>query len=255
MILIYNKYVTYMEKYIWILQSLWVHEHGAKIYLSLLQRGEKSIAELTKITSLYRMEIYRQLPFLIESGLVIEIPRWKRKTYISASPHKIQDMYQDQKYQIDRHVEKLIEQYAFSDKKPKVIYQEWKKALAYVFSDIVNSLSEWEVFYRISSEKDVDIANTYLPSNYREKRDKKQLERYVIMSESWAKKKKARLERELVTIPPELDEFEDNISLTIYADKIAYIDFSTETSIIIENKPLVDFHKKMFRIMYMSLRK
>jgi len=50
-----------------------VHEHGAKIYLALLERGEKSIAELTKITSLFRVEIYRQLPFLIESGLVIEV--------------------------------------------------------------------------------------------------------------------------------------------------------------------------------------
>jgi hypothetical protein len=75
------------------------------------------------------------------------------------------------------------------------------------------------------------------------------------MSEAWAAHKKPRLERELVTIPSELDDFEDNISLTIYGNKIAYIDFSAQTSIIIEHAALVDFHKKMFRIMYMSLRK
>jgi hypothetical protein len=75
------------------------------------------------------------------------------------------------------------------------------------------------------------------------------------MSESWAAQKNPRLERELITIPAELDDFEDNISLTIYGNKIAYIDFSSETSIIIEHEALVDFHKKMFRIMYMSLRK
>lgn len=75
------------------------------------------------------------------------------------------------------------------------------------------------------------------------------------MSERGAKTKIPRLERELVTIPPELDEFDDNISLTLYGNKIAYIDFNTETSIIIEHPALADFHKKMFRIMYMSLRK
>jgi len=75
------------------------------------------------------------------------------------------------------------------------------------------------------------------------------------MSEKWAAQKKPRLERELVTIPQDLDDFEDNISLTIYGDKIAYIDFTNQTSIIIEHPALVDFHKKMFRIMYMSLRK
>ncbi len=244
-----------MEKYIGILQAIWVHEHGAMIYLSLLERGEKSIAELTKITSLYRVEIYRQLPFLIEAGLVLEIPRGKRKAYIAASPLKIQGMYSEQQQEVATHVDQLVKQYSHADKKPTVIYQEWKKALMYVFSDIVNSLEDWDVFYRISSEKDVNLANTYLPKNYREIRDRKQLERYVIMSESGATKKKPRLERELVTIPAELDDFEDNVSLTIYWDKIAYIDFSTETSIIIEHKVLVDFHKKMFRIMYMSLRK
>jgi len=191
-----------MEKYLGILRAIWVHEHGAKIYLSLLERWEKSIAELTKITSLYRVEIYRQLPFLIESGLVIESLKWKRKNYLAASPYKIQEMYTQQQEDVEKHVESLVQNYAHRDKKPKVIYQEWKKALMYVFSDIVNTLSAWDVFYRVSS-----------------------------------------------------DDFEDNISLTIYADKIAYIDFSSETSIIIEHRALVDFHKKMFRIMYMSLRK
>jgi len=244
-----------MEKYIGILQAIWVHEHGAKIYLSLLERGQKSIAELTKITSLYRVEIYRQLPFLIEAGLVIEVVKWKRKNYIAASPYKIQEMYSDQQKDIEQHVENLVTNYAHQDKKPKVIYQEWKKALMYVFSDIVHSLEIWDVFYRVSSEKDTTQANTYLPDNYREIRDKKQLERYVIMSEKWAQSKSPRLERELITIPPELDDFDDNVSLTIYGDKIAYIDFTTETSIIIEHPALVDFHKKMFRMMYVSLRK
>lgn len=244
-----------MEKYIGILEAIWVHEHGAKIYLALLERGQKSIAEITKITSLYRVEIYRQLPVLLESGLVIEVEKWKRKNYIASSPYKIQDLYTQQQEDINTHVEALVEKYAYRDKSPKVIYQEWKKALMYVFSDIVQSLNPGDVFYRVSSERSVDLANTYLPKDYRSMRDAKQLERYVIMSEQWAQEKTPRLERELITIPPELDEFEDNISLTIYGNKIAYIDFSSETSIIIEHAALVDFHKKMFRIMYMSLRK
>lgn len=247
--------MLYMEKYIGILQAIGVHEHWAKIYLALLEKWEKSIAELTVATSLFRVEIYRQLPHLIESGLVLEVIKGKRKNYIAASPYKIQEMYTYQQKDVETHVDALVKNYAHQDKKPKVIYQEWKKALMYVFSDIVNTLDPWDVFYRVSSEKDVSKANTYLPKNYRETRDKKQLERYVIMSEQWVQSKSPRLERELITIPSELDDFDDNISLTIYGNKIAYIDFTTETSIIIEHAALVDFHKKMFRMMYISLRK
>ncbi len=243
-----------MEKYLWILKAIWVHEHGAKIYLSLLERGEKNISELTKISSLYRVEIYRQLPFLIESGLVLEVLRWKRKKYMAASPYKIKEMYQSQQEDIETHVEQLVQKFSHANKKPRVLYQEWKKALMYVFSDIVQSLKTGDVFYRVSSERDVSKSNTYLPKNYREIRDKKQLERYVIMSEQWVREKKPRLERDLISIPTELDDFEDNISLTLYGDKIAYIDFTSETSIVIEHAALADFHKKMFRIMYSSLR-
>jgi len=74
------------------------------------------------------------------------------------------------------------------------------------------------------------------------------------MSDSGAKQKLPRLERELITIPPEFDDFADNVSLTLYGNKIAYIDFTTETSIIIEHKALADFHQKMFRMLYVSLR-
>lgn len=244
-----------MEKYIWILQAVGVPENGAKIYLTLLDRGERSIAELTKLTSLYRVEIYRQLPFLLESGLVVEVLRGKRKKYIASHPLKIQEIHEERQEENMHHIDQLVQKYSCRDKKPRVIYQEGKKWIMYVFSDIVHSLPAGDVFYRVSSERDVDKANTYLPKNYRETRDKKQLERYVIMSESGANTKSPRLERELLTIPPELDEFEDNISLTIYGNKIAYIDFESETSIIIEHQALVDFHKKMFRLMYMSLRK
>jgi len=74
------------------------------------------------------------------------------------------------------------------------------------------------------------------------------------MSEAGAQQKTPRLEREVMTIPKDFDDFEDNISLTLYGNKIAYIDFTTQSSIIIEHQALADFHKKMFRIMYMSLR-
>ena len=244
-----------MKKYSWILISLGIPEKWAEIYLCLLEKWDQSIAELCINTDSHRMEIYRQIPLLIESWLIVERLKWKRKLYSATSPQVIRDLYSEKQEQNESHIEKLMEQYSYRDRKPRVIYQEWKKWISYIFADIVNNLSHGDVFYRISSEKDTNIANSYLPKDYRKKRDAKQLERYVITSESGAKEKRPRLEREMLIIPKELDDFEDNISLTLYSNKIAYIDFTTKTSIIIEQKELADFHKKMFRIMYMSLRK
>jgi sugar-specific transcriptional regulator TrmB len=243
-----------MHKYTPLLRGIWVPERGALAYLSLIEYGEMNIADLAKAMLCHRMEVYRQLPLLLEMGLIGEIQRGKRTYYIAHNPQVIQDRYEAQQEAQQVHIEQLQEQYRYLGKKPKVLYQEGKKGITFVFSDIINTLGKWEVFYRVSSEKDVSLANSYLPKDYRSKRDKKQLERYVIMSELGASQKTPRLEREVMTIPKEFDDFADNISLTIYGNKIAYIDFTTESSIIIEHQALVDFHKKMFRMLYMSLR-
>jgi hypothetical protein len=74
------------------------------------------------------------------------------------------------------------------------------------------------------------------------------------MSHKASEHKKYRPERDLVIIPKKIDEFDDNVFMSIYADKVAYIDFNTESSIIIENKQIADFQKKLFRLLFKSLK-
>jgi hypothetical protein len=70
------------------------------------------------------------------------------------------------------------------------------------------------------------------------------------MGSQAAKSKSPRLERELVIIPESLDEFDQNVSLTVYGDKVAYIDFTNESSIIIENPMIAEFQRKLFMLTY-----
>jgi hypothetical protein len=75
------------------------------------------------------------------------------------------------------------------------------------------------------------------------------------MSSKCAKAKDPRLERELVIIPESFDEFNQDVSMTIYGDKVAYIDFTSESSIIIENPMIAAFQKKLFMLTYKYLKK
>jgi hypothetical protein len=75
------------------------------------------------------------------------------------------------------------------------------------------------------------------------------------MSSKSAKEKNPRLERELVMIPENIDDFDQNISMTIYGNKVAYIDFSNESSIIIENPMIAEFQRKLFMLNYRNLKK
>jgi len=244
-----------MKKYIALLKWIWLPEKAARIYLSLLEHGISSISDIQNDINIHRVEIYRLLPFLIETWFILVSMKWKRKFYSPASPTKIQEAYKTMEEMNKWSINQLLDKYSHLDKKPKVIYNEWKKGITHVFNDIIDSQNKWDIFYRVTSETDTKKINQeYLPRDYREKRDKKELERYVIMSAKWAEQKKPRLERELIVIPEEIDEFEDDVFMSIYANKVAYIDFNSESSIIIENKQIADFQKKLFKLLFKSLK-
>lgn len=244
-----------MNKFIILFERIGIPEKTARIYLDLLDHGESSIADICKRTTLHRAEVYRAIPFLKEEKLIEETILWKRNLYRALSPDRIEAMIHEFEKRNTPLVSELKNKYDTLWKNISVTYQEWRLGVTKVFEDIVTSLPKWSVFYRVSTENDVNKANTYLPSDYREKRDKKNLERYVIMSSKSAKNKYPRLERELVIIPESIDDFNQNISMTIYGDKVAYIDFSNESSIIIENPLIAEFQRKLFMLTYKNLKK
>ena len=244
-----------MNKYINLLKNIGFSQKDSIIYLSLLDNWWSSIADISNNTNLHRVEIYRLLPNLLENGFVLVSLKWKRKFYSPVNPSKIEEIYLENLQRNKRSISELQDKFLNIDKKPKVTYLNGEKGITHVFSDIVNTLKKWETFYRITSETDTEKINSYLPKNYRELRDKKELERYVIMSEKASKLKKSRLERDLVVIPEKYDEFRDDVFMSIYWSKVAYIDFNTKASIIIENKQIAKFQEKAFKLMFKSLKR
>lgn len=243
-----------MKNFIPMFRLLWLSDNESNIYLKLLEGGVCTIWELSKTTSLHRTQLYRILPFLIESGFVIQTLVWKKKYYSPASPSVFKNSLEEIIDKNKQNISQLQNLFNSLDNKPNVIYEKWAKWITNIFSDIVSSTKKWDIFYRITSEKDTEfINNNYLPKNYRELRDKKELERYVIMSSKTAKFKSKRLEREIKVVPEKIDEFDDNVFMTVYWEKVAFIDFNSESSIIIENKQIASFQKKLFKMLYKSL--
>ncbi len=243
-----------MEKYIKLLERLGIGEKISRVYLDLLEHGTSSIADITRRTWLHRIEVYRAIPYLEEERLITPIERGKRTLYRPLSPERIHDLIRDFERRNTPVMDELMNKYEKLWKNISVSYQEWHAWVSRVFDDIVESLPNGAVFYRVSAENDVLKSNSYLPKDYRTKRDKKNLERVVISSSKAAIPKQKRLERDIVVIPREFDEFNQDVTMTIYGDKVAFIDFGEENSIIIENPMIADFQKKLFTLLYKKLR-
>lgn len=242
------------QNYIQLLKWIWLWENSAKIYLSLLNNWISAISDLTNYTWLHRVQIYRLIPILIESWFVFEILKWKRKFYKPANPEKINLEYVKIFENNKPVIESLKENFNRIEKKTNITLNTWLKWIQNTYNDVVESLEKWETFYRITSELDTEKTNNYyIPKDYKTKRDKKEIQRYIIMTDKTASYKKPKLEREIKIIDGKKEDFTDNIIFTIYADKISFVDFNTETSIIIESQEIAEFQKKIFKLLFKKL--
>ncbi len=236
-----------------ILEKLGLTSNEQAIYLALIKSGPITISNLSELTGIHRPLIYKALPSLRESGLVTITPKGKQKLYNAESPAKLKLLVENLSQEIDNLVPQLKSVYQSREQRPIVKFLEGEKGIMSVFEDLVSLLKKGDIYYRYSSAKDAARGLTYLPTHYQRMRDRKQLERFVITSEVRAKEKKPQLELAVKMIPADYDLFDYDITQIIYGNKVAFIDYNTETAILIENKVIAEFQKKIFKLLYNKL--
>jgi sugar-specific transcriptional regulator TrmB len=236
-----------------ILATLGLSKHESLVYTGLLKHGSASVADLTKITGLYRPAIYNTIPKLLNRGLINKMKKGQRTLYLPESPKKLKDEVVSLKLFIDETVQELNNDFLQSNTRPTVTFYEGTKGIKQVHNDLVDSLKRGEVYYRYSSRNNTTELPKYRTTYFAENMKKKQLQRFVIASSERAKEYSKNINRSVKSIPPSFDLFDDNIYQLIYADKVAFIDFNSETATIIKNKKIAEFQKKIFKLLYSKL--
>ncbi|MBI2109021.1 MAG: hypothetical protein HYT93_02450 [Parcubacteria group bacterium] len=236
-----------------ILRSLGLTKEESAIYTTLLEEGSGTVSAISKQTGLHRPAVYKTLPALLSRGLISMAPKGKQKQYVAESPHKLKLLAENITHALEGRLPELEAAYARKEKRPIVKFLSGRAGIIFVYEDLLATLKRGEVFYRYSSAKGERKQDWYVPKNYRERRDQKKIERFVITNEKTKGRKKPRLERYIKVIPKEYDLWEYDITQLIYGNKIAFVDYNTETAVIIENPIIAEFQKKIFKLLFSKL--
>ncbi len=236
-----------------ILEHIGLTERESLIYLALIECGPSTVAAISHKTCIHRPAIYQALPAMETKRLVTKALQGRRRLYVAAPPETLEAIFEGLSAQFRELVPRLRSTYETLDARPIVKYLTGKREIATIFTDLVTSLKRGDIFYRYSSAQDGKRAESFLPTDYAARRDAKRLERYVITSEARAREKKPRLERALKVVPKEYDLFDQDVTQIMYGTKVAYIDYNTETAIVIENSKIAEFQKKLFLLLYRKL--
>lgn len=224
----------------------------AAVYAALVEGGAMTLTELNKETHINRPALYELLPAMKQKEYVTSTKKGKRTYYHAESPAKLLARYEANHYDLKERFLELTKQYeANQHDRPVIKYFEGQKGMRFVFDDIAHTLPRGGQFYRYTSY--TGDATPYKNSYYAKVRETKGIERLVITSEAKAKQKPKKLERSVKAIPRDFDLFEDNVSLVIYGDKTAYVDYDSNTSFIVESEKIARFQEKLFKLLWKKL--
>jgi sugar-specific transcriptional regulator TrmB len=236
-----------------ILNKLGLSSNEAITYTSLIELGPSTVADIAKKTGLHRPTIYQVLPKLLERDLISTTSKGKRRLYVAESPEKLRALSKNLQQELESFIPHLKSIYSSREKKPLVKFLEGRKGITSILDDVVETLPHGSTFYRYGAIRTAERTDKYLPPQYRERRDKKQLERLVITNESIAREKKKRLEREIKILPTTDGLFDYDVTEIMYGDKVAFIDYNSETVLLIENPKIAEFQKALFKSLYKRL--
>lgn len=242
-----------MEKFEEILIQTGLGKNEGKVYYSLLGLGSATIAGIAQTANIHRPVVYKAISMLLSKGLVTRTSKGKRYYYVAESPEKLGVLLETAKNNLAEIIPQLQSLQRTSEEKPTVKFLDGAKGIKYVFEDLGNSLEREEIFYRYSSSLDAQKTERYLPEHYRELVDKKQIEGYVITNELIAREMRKNLYREIRVMPKNSGLFDYGITEIIYGKKVAFIDYKSETALLIENKQIAEFQKAIFKTLYKIL--
>lgn len=238
-----------------ILQKIGLNKDESAIYLALLELGPSHISTISDKTKIHRPLIYKAIPSLLEKKLITQTHKEKTVLYVAEPPNRLESIFEELKLDLFEILPDLEDTYVTNTKKGiKVRFLEGQTGTMRVFDDVVRSLKRDDTFYRISSNKDgQEKRDKYVPRNYSRIRDSKKLQRMVITNEQTAKHKEDKLDRFIKVMPSDFGLFDHNVTQIIYGDRVAFIDYNSETALIVESKAIADFQAHVFKNFYKKL--
>jgi sugar-specific transcriptional regulator TrmB len=226
-------------------------EREALVWYVLATHEPLHITDISRIADLHRPAVYTQLEALIQKGLVEELEIPGRRRYRTTGTRKFTAWARAQERVFVDSLTRLQEEEGEPMPEEMRIYRG--KEIRRVWEELAQSPKK-TVFYRYDGYPGSLNIDRYIPKEYIEGLKSRGLERFVVTNQALRRRAyQKRVECASRVLPASFDPFEQGISQFIYSDKIALVDFSTETAFVIKNATLADFHRRLFKYLYHTL--
>ncbi len=230
-----------------IFKQLGFSKNEASVYIASLEMGKASAQDIAKKAGLKRTTTYSVLDYLVERGVVAKTEERGKTRFVAEAPDKLLSIVNTIQSDIKKALPELNAIYNKSEAKPKIKFYEGDQAIQNVYDDTLREkpkeILEWntnEYFERF-------------PKNhaYIDKRVKLGIKARRIAGEGsvWQTQHKRFDPAELSeTLIVPRDQFWPDIEVNIYKNKVAFMNYAENMSVIIESAAIAKAMRQVYEL-------
>ncbi len=224
------------------------------IYLAALETGLTSPPELANKTGLPRTTINLILKHLVERGFIGKTLIKKRVHYLAEPPDKILGHLKELLKYGEEILPELEARYNQSEHKPRIVFYEGVNAVQKVYDDTLatkpTEILEWNTDAYFAGKQHVD-------RHYIAKRMKLGIKakRIAGSGSKWDTHHRHYDSSELAeTIIVPRDLFWPEIEVNIYGNKVAFLNYAENISVIIESKAIASAMRQAYHLSWIGAK-
>lgn len=230
-----------------VLSQLGFSPNEAKVYLAGLELGLASAQEIAQKAGVKRTTCYSVLGYLLNRGVVAKTKVHNKTRFIAEPPERLLSLTHEIQTRLKNALPQLEAIYNKKDTKPKITFFEGPKAIQAVYDDTLREqpaeILEWNT--------DAYFGSPNVNPHYIEKRVGLGIHarRIAGAGSQWDVKHRFLDEKELAeTRVVPRTQFWPGIEVNIYRDKIAFLNYAENMSVIIASKPIAEAMRQAYEL-------
>ncbi len=244
------------DKIIKVIEGLGLDNNEAKVYISLLELGEATVADISKKSMIRRTTIYPILERLKILNMVSQLKVRKHTKFIAEDPDKVLGQYKSRVEEFGGYVDFLKDIQGGKAKHPRVYFFDGAEGFKKIWKTIFESKSK--EYFIITDPREMlgFVREGYITENIIREKIKKQIKsRQLIASSEYAKDivVKDRQENRVSKVLPH--NYKLPFTTIVVDDKVALISPQTENIILlIESEALAKTQRSLFEALWSLLK-
>jgi sugar-specific transcriptional regulator TrmB len=236
-----------------ILEKLGFSPNETKVYLAGLESGISSAQLIAQKSGVKRTTAYSVLSYLVNRGVVAKTKIKGKTRFVAEPPQRLLTLINELEHGIKEALPQLEAIYNKQETKPKITFYEGAAAIQKVYDDTLiekpEEILEWNTNkYFERFPKDHDYIKKRITAGIKAKR-------IGGKGSVWDTKHKYLDTKELSEteiVPKEL--FWPEIEVNIYNNKVAFMNYADNMSVIIESKAIADAMRQAYNLSWIGAK-